>query len=202
MPSTRRGGRSGPRRAAKPAIIPAWVEPVTVQTTIVSKKTPSSCSCCGDLEGPVGEAEAAERVLGGARPGSRTACRRPPRPRAMRVLPRAADADVEAGRVEPHVGAHDPRQQDVADLVVDRVVPVDPPLLDQPALQAQLGRDGRDLPGVVGLDAADRDQRVRPLGQCVRDDVLELAGLVAAEGEPRVAVLALGPDGRAAEVLR
>ena len=41
MPSTRRG-RSWP---AKPAIMPAWVEPVTVQTMIVSKKTPSSRSC-------------------------------------------------------------------------------------------------------------------------------------------------------------
>ena len=41
MPMTRRG-RSCP---AKPAIIPAWVEPVTEQTTIVSKKTPSSRSC-------------------------------------------------------------------------------------------------------------------------------------------------------------
>ena len=41
MPSTRRG-RSWP---AKPAIIPACVEPVTEQTTIVSKNTPSSRSC-------------------------------------------------------------------------------------------------------------------------------------------------------------
>ncbi len=41
MPITRRG-RSWP---AKPAIMPAWVDPVTEQTTIVSKKTPSSRSC-------------------------------------------------------------------------------------------------------------------------------------------------------------
>ena len=40
MPSTRRS-RSWP---ANPAIIPACVEPVTEQTTIVSKKTPSSAS--------------------------------------------------------------------------------------------------------------------------------------------------------------
>ncbi len=42
MPRTRRG-RSCP---AKPAIIPAWVLPVTLPTMIVSKKTPSCCSCC------------------------------------------------------------------------------------------------------------------------------------------------------------
>ena len=41
MPSTRRS-RSW---AAKPAIIPAWVQPVTEQTMTVSKNTPSSRSC-------------------------------------------------------------------------------------------------------------------------------------------------------------
>ena len=54
--------------------------------------------------------------------------------------------------------------------------------------------DRGDLAGVVGLVAADRDQRVRALGERVGDEVLELAGLVAAVGEPGVAVLALGPD--------
>ena len=51
---------------AKPAIIPACVEPVTEQTTIVSKKTPSSASCAGDLARPAREPVAAERVVGGA----------------------------------------------------------------------------------------------------------------------------------------
>ena len=150
MPRTRRRRPVCSSSAAKPAIIPACVEPVTVQTTIVSKKTPSSCSCGGDLEGPVGEAEAAERVLGG--PG-RDGVRRAAGGLDLGdgVLPRRPDADVEAARVQPHVGAHDPREQDVADLVVDRVVPVDPPLLDQPALQAEVRRDRRHLPGVVGL---------------------------------------------------
>ena len=111
------------------------------------------------------------------------------------------DADAEAGRVEPDVGAHDPREQDVADPVVDRVRPVHPALLHQPGLQPELGRDRGDLAGVVRLVAADRDERVGPLGQRVRDDVLELAGLVAAERQAGVAVLALGPDLRTAEVL-
>ena len=60
-------------------------------------------------------------------------------------------------------------------------------------------RDRRDLPGVVGLDAADGDERVAALGQRVRGEVLQLAHLVAAERETGVEVLALGPDLGAAE---
>ena len=63
-------------------------------------------------------------------------------------------------------------------------------------------RDGRDLARVVRLDAADRDERVAALRERVGGEVLELAHLVAAVGEPGVAVLALGPDlDPAAEVL-
>ena len=62
-------------------------------------------------------------------------------------------------------------------------------------------RGGRDLARVVGLHAADRDERVAALGERVGDEVLELARLVAAEREPAVAVVALGPDARAAQVL-
>ncbi len=58
-----------------------------------------------------------------------------------------------------------------------------------------------DLAGVVGLHSADRDQGVGALRQGVRDEVLELAGLVAAEGDAAVEVLALGPEAGAAEVL-
>ena len=65
-----------------------------------------------------------------------------------------------------------------------------------------MGRHRRDLARVVGLDAADGHERVAALGERVREEVLELADLVAAEGEAAVAVLALGPDRRAAEVLR
>jgi hypothetical protein len=57
------------------------------------------------------------------------------------------------------------------------------------------------LAGVVGLVTADRDQRVRALREHVRNDVLELAGLVAAVGQTAVAVLPFGPDPGAAEVL-
>jgi hypothetical protein len=87
----------------------------------------------GHLVGPVDEAESAEPVLGGAGGDgigrAATCC-----DVVEGVLPRLADADVEPGRVEPYVGAHDPRQQDVADFVVDRVVPVNPALLHEPDL--------------------------------------------------------------------
>src|SRR5262249_6282357 len=87
------------------------------------------------------------------------------------------------------------------DLVIDGVGPVDPLLLHEPGLEPELRRDGGDLARVVGLEAADRDERVGAGREDVGDDVLELAGLVAAVGQPGVAVLPLGPDLRAAEVL-
>ncbi|MCY1384790.1 hypothetical protein D9M69_730880 [compost metagenome] len=47
---------------------------------------------------------------------------------------------------------------------------------------------------MVGLDAADRDQRVAALFQGLGDQVFELARLVAAEGQAAVAVFAFGVD--------
>jgi len=55
-----------------------------------------------------------------------------------------------------------------------------------------VGGNGCHLARLVGLDAADRHQRVAALGQRLGDEVLELARLVAAKGEAAVAVLALG----------
>jgi hypothetical protein len=67
-------------------------------------------------------------------------------------------------------------------------------LLDEHAGESEMrGRRG-DLAGVVRLDAADRDKRVATLCKRVCDEVLELAGLVASVGKPRVAVLPLRPD--------
>ena len=199
MPSTRRGRPVRSSSAAKPAIIPACVEPVTVQTTIVSKKTPSCSSCAATSKAQL------------AKPSPPSGCSEAPAGMAYGLPPAASTSAIASSHdcrmpmskpllVEAHVGAHDPREQDVADLVVDRVVPVDPLLLDQPALQAEVRGDGRDLPGVVGLEAADRDERVGALGEHVGDDVLQLAGLVAAVRQARAAVLALGPHRRAAEM--
>ena len=119
-----------------------------------------------------------------------------------RLFPALLEADAEAGLHEPHVGAHDAAQHDVADAVVDDVRPVHPALLHEHAAEPEVGRDGGDLARVVRLHAADRDERVAALRERVGDEVLELARLVAAEREPGVAVVALGPDRGAAQVLR
>src|SRR5579885_536174 len=122
--------------------------------------------------------------------------------RVERLLPARPERDVEARVDEAHIGAHQPREEDVADLVVDRVGPVDPMLLHEHALQAEPRGDSRDLSRVVRLHAADRDERVAALRQRVRGEVLELAYLVAAERQTGVAILALRPDVDAtAEVL-
>ena len=103
-----------------------------------------------DLVRPVREAQPAERVVGCAgrdRVRRAAATPRPPDSAAPRLL----EPDVEARRVEPHVGAHDARQQDVADPVVDRVGPVDPVLLHQHGLEAEVRGHRGHLAGVVGL---------------------------------------------------
>src|SRR6185437_10228099 len=118
----------------------------------------------------------------------------------QRLFPALLEADAEFSGYEPHVRPGQPADQDVADLVVDRIWPVHPAFLDEHALEAYPGRDRRDLAGVVGLHAADRNQRVAAFGQGIGDQVLQLARLVTAVGDPRVTVLALGPDGRAAQM--
>ena len=120
-----------------------------------------------------------------------------------RLFPALANADVKAFIDQLHVGAHDAAEQDIADAVVDGVLVRHPAFLHQAALHADLGRDGCDHAGVVGLHAADRDQRVGIGSDRIGDDVFELAQLVAAEGETRIAVLALGVElDLAAEMLR
>ncbi len=96
--------------------------------------------------------------------------------------------------VEPDVAAHDAGQLDVADDAVDGVVVVDPVLLHGHGLEPEVVGHAGHLAGVVRLHAADGHERVAALGQGVGREVLELAHLVAAEGDAAVAVLALGPD--------
>ena len=117
-----------------------------------------------------------------------------------RALPALLEADAELRLHQAHVGARETADEDVADLVVDRVGPVHPALLDEHALHARARRHRRDLARVVGLHAADRHERVAALRESIRDEVFELARLVAAVGDAGVAVLALGPDCRAAEI--
>ena len=135
----------------------------------------------GDLVRPARRSRA--RRAGGPRrrPGWRTACRRAPRPPrsacsqlSLKPMPNPAltsRTSAPASRL----------MQDVADLVVDGVRPVDPALLHQHALQAQRAAATAATWRVwLRLHAADRDQRVAALRQRVGDEVLELAGLVAA----------------------
>ena len=154
MPSTRRG-RSWP---AKPAIIPAWVEPVTVQTTMVSKKTPSSASCCAtssaQLAKPSPPSGCSEAPAGMAY-GVAAAAPRPPR---CACSQRVADPDVEAGGVEAHVGAHDPGQQDVADLVVD-ASRASPPTSPAPARTSARASRPRRRPAGCGWTGRRRSRR-------------------------------------------
>ncbi len=96
--------------------------------------------------------------------------------------------------IDPDVAAHDPRELDVADLAVRHVGPVDPVFLNGDDLQPEVTGHTGHLARVVRLDPADRHQRVAALGESVGDEVLELANLVAAEGDAAVAVFALGPD--------
>ena len=153
----------------------------------------------GHLERPVGEPEAAERVVGRAR-GDRVRRAAALGDVGERLLPALLEADPELRAHEADVGAHDAAELDVADAVVDDVGPVDPALLHDDASEPEPRSDRGDLAGVVGLHAPDRDQRVAALRQRFGHEELELARLVAAVREAAVAVLALGPQRRTAEV--
>ena len=108
------------------------------------------------------------------------------------LFPAGADADVKARRIQAHVGAHDAAHLDVAHAVVHRVGIVHPVLLHQHALHAQVRGHRSYLARLVGLDAANRHQRVVATCNGFGDQVFELASLVAAKGQAAVAVLALG----------
>ena len=153
------------------------------------------------LLGPAREAEPAQRVIGGAG-GDRVGRAAGRLDVGDRLLPALLEADPEARLHQPHVGAHEAAELDVADAVIDDVGPVDPALLHEHAAHPGARCCRRHLARVVGLDAADRDERVAALGARVGDQVLQLARLVAAVGEPAVAVVALGPHVGAAELRR
>ena len=119
------------------------------------------------------------------------------------ALPARPDPDVEAFVDQLDLGAQHAAHQDVADAVVDGIREGHPALLHEAALHAELRRDRRDLARMVRLHAADGHERIGIGRERVGNDVLELADLVAAEREARVAVLALGIDlDRAAEMRR
>lgn len=91
-----------------------------------------------DLERPPREAEPAERVVRRAgRDGVRPAA--PGLDVVREPGQRELVLDAKGRRVQVHVGAHEPRELDVAYLFVAGVVPVDPVLLDGGGLEAQPG---------------------------------------------------------------
>ena len=108
------------------------------------------------------------------------------------LFPAGADANVKARSIQAHIGAHDAAHLDVAHAVVHRVGVVHPVLLHQHALHAQVRSHGGHLARLVGLDAANRHQRVVAARNRFGNQVLHLARFVAAKGQARVAVLTLG----------
>ena len=137
------------------------------------------------LDHPVGEAEPAQAMVRSPRrDGVWRAARLSDL--GQRQLPALLEADAEAGLHQAHVRAHDARQLDVADPVVDRIGPIDPALLDQDATHPQVSGDRGHLPGMVGLDTTDGHERVRAVRERVRGEVLQLAHLVATEGQAGV----------------
>ena len=197
MPSTRRG-RAWP---AKPAIMPACVLPVTLQTTIGVEEDAELALLLLDLVRPVGETETAEPVVGGAGRDRRTARRRLRRTSAsacsqlcLNPMPKPASTSSTSAPM-----MRDSRMLPTRSLTASgQSTQLS---WTSRALSPSPGRDRGHLPGVVGLDPADRHQVVGTCGQRVGDEVLQLAGLVAAEGQARVAVLPFGPDPGTTEVL-
>src|SRR5581483_2485232 len=71
----------------------------------------------------------------------------------------------------------------------------------QNTFESKPGRRGRGLAAMIGLDRARADQRIGALVFCFRDEKLQFASFVAAEGESRL-VVALDEDTRPAQRLR
>ena len=118
-----------------------------------------------------------------------------------RLLPALLEADPEARRMEADLRTHEARHQDVPHPVIRDIGPVHPVFLDEdtsrsPACAATAAT------WRVWLDwTPPMETRVSHPGEGVRQQVLQLADLVAAERQAGVAVLALGPDRGATEVL-
>ncbi|AMX98892.1 hypothetical protein A4R29_04805 [Mesorhizobium ciceri biovar biserrulae] len=71
-----------------------------------------------------------------------------------------ADVDVKVLVDQANLCPHDAAQENFADPVVDGIVTWNPDPLNQEAFHAELGGDRCYHPGVVGLHAADGDERV------------------------------------------
>ena len=190
MPMTRR--RRGPSRA-KPAIIPAWVDPVTVHTTTWSKNTSSSASWAATSRAqlakpspPSGWSDAPAGIGYGLPPAAVHGVQRPP--------PAVPHADVEPGLVHADVAAHDARQLHVADLAVLLVGPVDPVLLHRHAARPRW--QATPVTARVWLDwMPPIDTSVsQPWASASATRYSSLRTLLPPKAMPGVAVLPLRPD--------
>lgn len=149
-----------------------------------------------DLERPPGEPQPAQRMV--RRPSGDVIWPLAPPLALLKQRPqRILMLDPKPRRIQPHIRPHQPRQLDIPDRPIPRILPLDPMLLHQPGLEPRPRRNGRHLPGVVALHAADADEGVASLGARVGEEVLQFAGLVAAVGEAGVEVVAFGVDGDA-----
>ena len=200
MPITRRRTPVRSSSAAKPAIIPACVEPVTVHTTIVSNVMPSDFSCSATSKAQL------------AKPSPPRRCSLAPAGMAYGVPPASSTSRI-ASFHESRIPMSNPcgsRRESAPIIRLSRMLPTWVLVGSSHGthfsctsrhFMPEVRGDGGDLPGVVGLVAADGDERVGAAGEGVGDDVLQLADLVAAVGQAAVDVLALGPDLGAAQVL-
>ena len=173
-------GAAGPGRRSRRSSRRASTPVTRADHDRCRRRRRARASCSLHLVGPVRRSRA--RRAGGRtrRPGWRTASAAPrARPRgpcsqlSLKPMPKPAGS-------EPHLGAHDPGQQDVADPVVDGVRPVDPALLHQhapsgrasrrPRRPAGCGWTGRrrSTPGCRRPARARRGRGTRACGSCCR----------------------------------
>ena len=149
---------------------------VTVQTTIVSKKTPRGLLLLGHLNP---SCEAGRRSLVGCPGGDRVGLPPPASTSSEGALPAVADADVRSRQVEDAPQRPHHPQHDVASTVTR---PGQSTYFSWTAFGPASGHRG-DLAGVVGLVAADRD-RCRPLLSRTSGTMYSILHLVAAVANP------------------
>src|SRR2546428_6096263 len=131
------------------------------------------------LQGPLSEANSTKPMVGRS---CRNAIRLTTRglDLAECLLPARLEANAEPFFHEPHVGSQDPAEEDVADLVVHRIGPIDPALLDQYTFHSQSSRNGGDLARVIRLNPTDGKPSVATLSQRGSKQILNVTSRVAA----------------------
>ena len=115
-------------------------------------------------------------------------------------LPGVAETDVEAARIEAHVGAHVPRQQDVAYLVVDRASHSTHFSWTRRHLRPSLAATAATCLGWLDWTPPIETSVSAPLERTSGMRYSSLRVLLPPKASPELAS-ALGPDGRSPEML-